>query len=338
MHDVAVIGGGPAGAHAAWKAALLYRTAVLFDKGRQFSRIYWSPRVDNLPGRYNENGRDIVAKGYDAIHEYEADVGRAFVTIHEKTEVTRVARTDEGFLLHAKGPDGEISESAKVLVLATGTVDGQPQLGEFRKRDIEAILPYANKGLADYCLLCDGHTVENKRVAVLGCGPNAASIAASLKENFGADTVVVAACNLGHPDAGKHDESHWDDMAHRLQRRSIPVLKSSIKEFTGIKDGQFGIVFHDGTTELFDKAWISMGWYKVNNEHATQIGAQLDDNGFVVTDKEGRIMDPSGQTIPGAYAIGDLRSDSWKQIPIAWGEAEAAIIDAFVSNRRTQPL
>lgn len=331
--DIAVIGGGPAGTHAAFKAALLHRTAVLFDKGRQYSRIFFSPQVDNLPGRYAESGRDIVAAGYDIIREYEADQGERFVTVHEKTTVVGAERNADGdFVLHADGPDGPFEATARTLILATGAVDGQPKLREFRKRDIEAILPFANKGLADYCLLCDGHTVKGKRVAVLGCGAGAAGIAASLKKNFGADTAVVAACNLGHPDADKHGPEHWDDVADRLRKRDIPVLRGDIASFTGIKEGRFGIFFEDGSEEWFDKAWISMGWYKVNNEQAKQLGARIDDAGFVVTDRDGRVLDPDGDVIPRLYAIGDLRADSWKQIPIAWGEAEAAVVDAFVHN------
>jgi thioredoxin reductase len=336
--DVAVIGGGPAGAHAAWKAALLYRTAVMFDKGRKFSRIFWSPRVDNLPGRYGEAGRLVVAKGYEDIATYEEDIGRKLVTIHENTKVTTVERTDDGFHIKATGKGGDKEAIAKVLILATGAIDGQPKLADFRRRDIEAVLPYANKGLADYCLLCDGHTVEGKRVAVLGCGPGAASIASSLKENFGAETVVVAACSLGHPEGMDQSDDAWEKIAKRLAAKEIPVLTAGVKEFTGIKDGKFSIIFEGGSVEEFDKAWITMGWHKVNNEQASQIGAQLDDYGFVVTDKDGRIQAANGGSIPGAYAIGDLRSDSWKQIPIAWGEAEAAVIDAFVSNKRADVL
>lgn len=332
-YDVAVIGGGPAGAHAAYKAALLFRTCILFDKGRKHSRIYFSPRVDNLPGRYAVPGRDIVAEGYDVIRRYEEDYGRTFVTVHEDTEVTTVSRDDDGnFVLEASGRGGDVTATARVLVLATGCVDTQPKMAEFRRRDIEAVLPYANKGLADYCLLCDGHTVENKRVAVLGCGPGSAGIAASLKKNFGADTAVVSACDLRGHDASDHDDAHWDQIAERLRGRDIPVLRGAIKELTGIKDGKFGIVFEDGRTELFDKAWISMGWYKVNSEHAVALGAQTDKDGFVVTDKDGRVLDDTGKTIERLYAVGDLRSDSWKQIPIAWGEAEAAVIDAFIRH------
>lgn len=337
--DIAIVGGGPAGAHAALKAALLFRTAVLFDKGRKFSRIFWSPRVDNLPGRYAEAGRDIVAKGYAAIEEYEEDQDRQFVWTHENAEVTGVERDDDGlFILRAEGKDGEVTARAKNLILATGCVDRQPQLRDFRKRDIEAVLPYANKGLADYCLLCDGHTVSGKRVAVIGCSPSVRGIAKSLKKNFGADTVLVPLCNVDDEAAGAKDgeggmrdpRDDWESVLADLASWKIPVLFGGVKEFTGIKDGRFGIVFEDGTEESFDKAWISMGWYQVNNELALALGAATDQDGFVKTNSDGRAQDEDGNDVKGLYVIGDLRADSWKQIPIAWGEAETAVVDAFV--------
>lgn len=340
VFDVAIIGGGPAGAHAAFKAALLYRTAVLFDKGRKFSRIFWSPRVDNLPGRFAESGRDIVATGYDNIREYETDVGREFVTIHENTTVTSVTKTDDGFQIAAAGKDGDITATAKTVIIATGVTDVQPQLRDFRKRDIEAVLPYANKGLADYCLLCDGHTVEGKEVAVIGCDPGSRGIAKSLKANFGANTHVIPFCNVRdeNPEGPSDPRAAWESVEADLEKWDIPIHYGHIQEFTGIKDGQFGVVFEDGSEKRFDKAWISMGWYEVQNDHAKQLGAQVDADGFIVTDADGRMLDSDGEVIPGAYAIGDIRSGTWKQIPIAWGQAEAAVVDAFVSNKRTERL
>ncbi len=325
-HDIAVIGGGPAGLQAAWKAALLHRTCVLFDKGRRFSRIFWSPRVDNLPGQYATSGRDIIQQGYADIAAYEDEYGR-FVTIHEDTGVDRVERIDGGFRVTA----GDIVATAKHLIVATGCVDAQPKLRDFRKRDIEAVLPYANKGLADYCLLCDGHTVKDKRVAVIGCSPGVRGIAKSLKKNFGADTVLVPYCNVGESGEGEADpRAEWEAVEADLAKWDIPILYGHIKEFTGIKDGQFGIVFEDGTDERFDKAWISMGWYQVNSQPAIDVGAATDEHGFVKTDDEGRMLDGDGKVIPGAYAVGDVRAYSWKQIPVAWGQAEIAVIDCFV--------
>lgn len=340
-HDIAVIGGGPAGLQAAWKAALLHHSCVLFDKGRKFSRIFWSPRVDNIPGHFGTSGRDLIQRAHDDIAATAAEYGQEFVTTHENTDVERVerivgqdakGRDVHGFKIRAKTKGGDVEATSRFLIVATGTVDAQPKLRDFRKRDIEAVLPYANKGLADYCLLCDGHTVTGKRVAVIGCSPGVRGIAKSLKKNFGADTVLVPYCNRDHEGHGETDpQESWEAVEDDLARWEIPIVYGEIDEFTGIKDGQFGIVFADGTEERFDKAWISMGWYRVNNEPAKDIGGALDEQGFVRTDEDCRIVDEEGNVIPGAYAVGDVRSYSWKQIPIAWGDAERAVIDCFVS-------
>ncbi len=314
---------------------------MLFDGGKRNSRIFWSPSVDNLPGRMGEKGRDLIARGYTDIEEYEAHVGRKFVTIREDTRATKLSRLpdDSGWKITAESKEGPVTATARVVVLATGCIDAQPRMSEFRRRDIEAVLPYANKGLADYCLLCDGHLVEGKRVAVIGCDPGSRGIARSLKRNFGADTVVVPYCNLDEQGRGPSDpHAPWEAVQAELDKDGIPILFGHIKEFTGIRDNKFGIIFEDGTEELFDKAWISMGWYKVQNELAIQAAATTDDDGFVVTDRDCRALNGKGDAIRGLYAIGDLRADSWKQIPIAWGEAEVAVIDAFVKTSRASPL
>ncbi len=332
MYDIAVIGGGPAGLQAAWKAALLHRTCVLIDKGRKHSRIFWTPRVDNLPANYGAAGRDVIKQGYQDIATYQEEYGQEFVTIHEETMVTSVERAGDGgpYRITGQSKEGEVVAEAKNIIIATGCIDAQPKLADFRKRDIEAVLPYANKGLADYCLLCDGHTVSGKRVAVIGCSPGVRGIAKSLKKNFGADTVLVPYCNRDEHGHGETDPmASWEAVEEDLARWEIPILYGQIKEFTGIKDGQFGIVFDD-RTEHFDKAWISMGWYKVNNEPAVMVGGTVDDDGFVLTDPDGRILDADKEVIQGAYAVGDVRANSWKQIPVAWGQAEMAAIDCFV--------
>jgi thioredoxin reductase (NADPH) len=333
MFDVAIVGGGPAGAHAAYKAALLFRTAVLIDKGRRHSRIYYAPKVDNLPGQLGVPGRKLIARGYQVIAEYEAEVGHQFVTVHEDSEVTAVRREKGAFVLAITGKSGATELKAKALIIATGAVDRQPQLREFRQRNIEAVLPYANKGLADYCLLCDGHTVEGKRVAVIGCDPGSRTIAKSLKRNFHAQTAIVPMCHAdSHGEHAGDPMAPWEKVEEELATWGIPIHFGDVQGFTGIKEGRFGIQFAD-RTEWFDKAWISMGWYKVNGELAQALGGKLDANGFVVTDPDGRVRsDHDDGVVPGLYAIGDVRSGSWKQIPIAWGQAEAAVIDIFVSH------
>ena len=53
----------------------------------------------------------------------------------------------------------------------------------------------------------------------------------------------------------------------------------------------------------------------VYNELAKQVGAKIDERGFMVTDKVGQ------SSIDGLYIAGDLRAGAKKQIYTAWNHA-----------------
>lgn len=342
VYDIAVVGGGPAGLHAAMKAALLYKTCILFDKGNRHSRIFFAPRVANIPGRVGVSGRDLIKQGEADIEAVERDIGRRFVTLRHDTEVTAASREPRDgekhplFVLTARAVKGDDADAegtvrARNLIIATGSVDRQPITQEYRRRDIDTILPYANKGLADYCLLCDGHLVEHKRVAVIGCGESAGSVAASLKKNFHAETTLVT-CGGLHPDHPDEGPDVPEKTRRFLAERDIPVIEKTVKGWFGLKEGKLGIEFADGSKEEFDKGWISMGWYSINSELAAALGAATGTQGGVKTDRNCEAVDDAGDVIDGLFAIGDVRAGTWNQIPIAWGEAETAVVHAFAAH------
>lgn len=338
-YDVAVVGGGPAGLMAALKSALLFHTAVVLDKGKRTSRAFFVPNMDNIPGYpTGVSGRRVMEDLRAQIENAEKVAGRRFVTYEEPVAVESLSRDDsgvytlEGHRMKGREPKGEpVRVRARVVVLATGVVDRQPYIGQSvdKPYDISAILPYANKGLADYCLLCDGHTVNGKRVAVLGLGPGSAGIAESLRDHFGAsETVLVTciACATGEPG---HDHSRHEGAIEKLRANGLPVIDKTISRLEGIKDERIRLVFEDGSKEEFDKAWISFGWFKVNHDLAKQMGASIDDDGYVRTTEDCEALDGDAEPIPGLFVVGDLRAETWKQIPIALGDAESAIVHAF---------
>jgi thioredoxin reductase (NADPH) len=335
--DVAVVGAGPAGLHAALKAALLYHTAVVFDKGRKHSRIFWAPKVDNIPGfPHGIKGSDLLKTQREHIAAYEEDQGREFVEFVEPVEVTHLARPDpQGpFVLtykHVKTGKVE-ARRAKVVVLATGVVDRQPYIGKWTDRDIKAILPYANKGTVDYCLLCDGHTVQGKDIAVIGAGPGSVGIATTLRDQFQARSVTVVGCvpcALGE-EHGK--DARHDRITKAAQAEGVPVVLKGIKELHGLKDGRLGLTYEDGQEATFDKGFLAFGWFKMNTDPARQMGALLDKDGYVRSTEDCEALDQDEQPIPGLFVIGDIRSETWKQIPIALGDAESAVIHAFAAR------
>ncbi|HWG92414.1 MAG TPA: NAD(P)/FAD-dependent oxidoreductase [Candidatus Thermoplasmatota archaeon] len=342
VFDLAVVGGGPVGLHAALKGALLYHTVVLFDKGKRTSRAYFVPNYDNIPGHPEGiSGRDLLERGRAHIARIHERYGREWVTFQDGWEVTALRRpANEGdpWELTARPTKGTDAEArtwrAKAVVLATGVVDRQPIIGEYRTRDIETILPYANKGTVDYCLLCDGHTVEGKTIAVLGCDASAASIAKDLLYHFKAKRVTIVTAHQNLPPSAGNGPECLDPtaLAERMQKHGIDVVSTKIKTLHGLKEHYLGIEFEDGARREFDKGWVSLGWYRVNNQLAQQVGAQIDPDGYVRTGEDCEALDQNGEPIHGLFIVGDLRAETWKQVVIGWGDAETAVVHAFAEH------
>ncbi|HVL47600.1 MAG TPA: NAD(P)/FAD-dependent oxidoreductase [Candidatus Thermoplasmatota archaeon] len=335
VFDLAIVGAGPAGLMAALKSALLFHTAIVLDKGRRTSRAFFVPKMDNIPG-YPEgvSGRKVMDDLRAQIAHAEKVAGRRFVRFEEPVEIATLERAGGvwrlgGHRVVGRNGRGETVEArARAVVLATGVVDRQPYIGE-NTYDITAILPYANKGLADYCLLCDGHTIRGKRVAVLGLGRGSAGIAESLRDHFGAsETVLVTciACVTGEPG---HDHARHGALIRDTEALGIPVIDKTIANLEGQREDRIRLVFDDGTREDFDKAWVSFGWFKVTNDLAKQAGAAIDRDGYVTSTEDCEVLGEDGEPIPGLFVVGDLRAETWKQIPIALGDAESAVIHAY---------
>lgn len=336
--DVLIVGGGPAGLMAALKSALLFHTARVVDKGPRTGRAFWVTRMDNIPGYpRGVSGRKLMEDLRAQIANAEEVAQRKFVTMEERTLVTRLSRGDDGVYTleghRVEGRDGvgeTVRFRARAVVLATGVVDRQPYIGDDASaRDMAAILPYANKGIAKYCLLCDGHLVRGKRVAVLGLGPGSVGIAESLRDHFGASAVEVVMCIACATGGAAHEHARHEDLIRETEAKGIPVVDQTITRLEGLEEDRIRLHLADGSSREYDRAWISFGWYKVNNDLARQAGAAIDDDGYARSTEDCEAIDEAGNPIAGLYIVGDLRAETWKQVPIAMGDAESAIIHAY---------
>ncbi len=117
MNDIAVIGGGPAGASAAVFLARAKLSTLVLDADQGITR---RAQLDNAPG-FPEGitGPAFVDKG----HEHIKRAGATLV----KAKIASLTKKEDGFLLTAEG--GETFEAKQVL-LATGVgVDLAKQAG-----------------------------------------------------------------------------------------------------------------------------------------------------------------------------------------------------------------
>jgi len=306
--------------HAAHKAALLNHSVLLFDAGQRFSRAFFVPRIDNLPGIVGPiSGRELLRR-----LRAQLDASGRLVKVFESTRVAEISRDGNVFLLKCERLKGKdiVAKSdchARTVIIATGNVDMQPEIGG----SIRPILPYADKGIAVYCVICDGHTLLGKSVAVIGHTDYAAWIAVHASKFARKVTLLTHGKRLFEGDS--ISEKTKKDTLAAMKGAGIDVIEPEIKGLFGMKDDLFGVKLADGTEHEFDKGLVALGFYKVHSDIAIQLGAQLNSEGFVLTDDDKRAFDGNGDPIPGVYAIGDITAN-WKQIPVGWGDAETAVL------------
>jgi thioredoxin reductase (NADPH) len=320
-YKILIVGGGHAGLQAGLKAALLNLPALVIDRGPKYSRSYYSPRMDNIPGiPEGISGHALLDRQIAALRQQEERV--TYVT---PARVTAARKTAQGYEVDFEWLKQTHTVRGMYLVLAHGVVDRIPAVDG----KIDPIFPWANQGLVYFCEFCDGHELPGKKVAVLGATPYAAHLALEL-QHFGPASVEIL--THGEPFLADLPPPERAELEGQLRGAGIPWFDGRMVGFDGIREKLFTVKFADGTTRTFDRGFSGLGWYDMHNHLPQALGAAFDADGYVKTDEDCRVLSrESGQPIPGLYCVGDLRS-GWNQIPEAWAMAERAVIDVFVQT------
>ncbi|MCI4318075.1 MAG: NAD(P)/FAD-dependent oxidoreductase [Thermoplasmata archaeon] len=319
-YDIVVVGGGHAGLQAGLKAALLHHTAAVVDRGPKYSRSFYAPRMDNIPG-YPEgiSGHKLLDQQIAAVRKHEDRTG-----YFTPAQVRKVERSDAGYAVHFEWLKQAMVARGRAVVLATGVVDRMPIVAG----KIDTIFPWANFGIVDFCILCDGHEMTGKQVAVLGHDGFAARSALDLM-HFEPKSVELL--TFGEPFLQAEGPAERAELEAKLTQSAIMHVETAVTGLEGIREKNFQVRFADGTLRAYDRGFSALGWYDMHSEIPRSLGARFDPDGFVMTDEDCRVIsDATGEPIPGLYCVGDLRN-GWNQIPEAWATAERAVIHAYAN-------
>jgi thioredoxin reductase (NADPH) len=235
-----------------------------------------------------------------------------------------VERTEQNYAVTFEWLKQTHVARGRVLILAQGVIDRIPTIGG----KIDPIFPWANQALVDFCILCDGHELRGKSVAVLGHDAFAARTALDVLHFR---PTAVELLTLGHPllDGAPRDER--TTLTADLADHGIAHVVDEVIGFDEIREKRFGVKFGDGSHRSYDRGFSALGWYDMHPEFSRTLGCRFDADGYVVTDEDCRALaEGSGTPIPGLYCVGDQRN-GWNQIPEAWATAERAVIHAYAS-------
>lgn len=318
-YDFVILGGGHAGLTAGLKAALLEYTALIVDRGPKYSRSYYAPKMDNIPGFPDGiSGHKLLDLQIAALKPVEDRV--TYVTPATATALSRGA--DGKFTVSFDWLKGHHQARGRAAVLAMGVVDRIPMV----QGEIDPIFPWANQGLVDFCVLCDGHVLPGKSVAVIGDDGFAARTALELR-HFQPRSIELL--THGKPLLSGMGAEERAELLRALEGAQIAVTTEEIVGFDGIREKRFHVKFANGTHREFDMGFCALPWYDQHQAIPRTLGARIDPEGYVATDEDSRVLaEADGSVIPGLYCAGDQKS-GWNQIPEAWASAERAVIHAY---------
>ncbi|VGO17818.1 NADH dehydrogenase [Pontiella desulfatans] len=308
QYDVAIIGGGPAGASAAiYTARKGLKTAIIAEKiGGQVNETKGIENLISIP--YTE-GPHLANSLFEHISEYPID-------ILEHRRVERIVDGDRK-TLQMKG--GEVVTTG-ALVLATGA--------KWRQLGIPGEKENIGRGVA-FCPHCDGPFYKDKPVVVVGGGNSGVEAAIDLAGICSKVTLLEFADQLKADGVLVEKAQSLENVTIHTNAAAAKVIDNGDKvtgiEFENRASGQLETVVADGI-------FVQIGLVPNSAPFADLV--ELNPMGEIVVDGHCR----TNKT--GVYAAGDLTTVPYKQIIIAMGEGAKAGLSAFEDFARgnIQPL
>ena len=297
MHDVIIIGGGPAGLTSAIYALRAGKSVLVIEKNGFGGQIAYSPKVENIPGTLQISGTEFADRLTDQVMALGADVELENVTGVEVDGDIRRVTTEEGGCYEAKA-----------VILALGV--------QHRMLGLPGEEELIGKGLS-FCAVCDGAFYAGQDTAMIGGGNSALQEALLLAEVCRKVTVVQ---NLA-------DFTGEKKLADALVARdNVEVIFSTVVseylaengELTGLR------VKSEVTGEereiAVSGAFLAVGLMPENDSFAHL--AELNDWGYFASGEDCLTR------TPGVFVAGDCRSKGIRQVTTAAGDGAVAAMAA----------
>ena len=296
MHDIIIVGGGPAGLTAAIYGLRAGKSVLVIEKNGFGGQIAYSPKVENIPGTIQISGAEFADKLTEQVMALGADVELENVISVEPGEIFTV-RTEEGSAFEGK-----------TVILALGV--------KHRMLGLEQEEELVGNGIS-FCAVCDGAFYAGQDVAMIGGGNSALQEALLLADVCRSVTIVQ---NLAFFTG---EQKLADALA---QKDNVKVLFSTVVSEYVTEGGKLvGLKLHnDATGEdsaiRVDGAFLAVGLMPENEPFAAlenlNAWGYFDTDEFCVT------------KTPGLFVAGDCRRKQIRQVTTAAGDGAVAAMAA----------
>ena len=289
--DVVVIGAGPGGLTAALYASRANLKTILLEKGAPGGELINTADVENYPGYSLIGGPELATNMYEGAMRFGAE--------HVYGDVTHIE-------IH--GNERHIHTSDKVyvasaVVIATGAYN--------RKLAVEGEERLAGQGVS-YCAVCDGFFFRNKSLVVVGGGDSAVEEGTYLT-NFADKVTIVHRRDELRAQKILQDRAFANDKVDFIWDSVVEEVKGE----NAVNAVQLrNIKTNEVTDFAADGVFVYVGIVP-NSAVVADLGV-TDEEGWIVTNEK---METS---VPGIYAVGDVRQTVLRQIATAVGDGSIA--------------
>lgn len=302
MHDIVIIGAGPAGLTAAIYARRAGKTVLLLEKENFGGQITQSPKVENYPAFNEISGIELADRMLGQATALGADI--------ELDEATGIDKTPEGFTV--KSVRG--SFDCRAVIVATGS--------KHRELGLEREEEFVGNGIS-YCAVCDGAFYADCDVAVIGGGNSALQDAVLLSERCKSVTVVQNLAYLTGEVALQKilsERGNVKIVCNSVATKLMGESKIDAVEITDTISGQKSILNVDGI-------FVAIGQKPENSAFSNMVS--IDDRGYIIADETCTTMHD------GIFTAGDCRTKNIRQITTAASDGATAAIAACMYIDRT---
>lgn len=290
IHDLVIIGAGPAALTAAVYAGRAGVRPLLIERQLIGGQVATIDRIDNYPGLPGVAGLTLAQTMEQQARQFGAEIKFGTVTELERRDKLIALTTDNGNVV------------ARSVLIATGA--------GYRRLNIPG-----ESECAHYCATCDGAFYKGKTLITVG-GANSAVQEVLFLSGLASHIIMLVRSYI------KADQILKDQLNQLVKAGKVTLMEGWRPVRVTYTDGH--IVRADITNGQSEQTIDGDGLFvfagHIPNAHFLRESAvKLNDQGYIITDNQ--LM----TTIPGVWAAGDVRAGAVRQIINAAADGSWAI-------------